>query len=75
MPPAGIGLARQSREAEVPMKQAQHVLTTRAKRQGLHEITHDIESWVRDQAIRDGLLTVLLTSDFFAIREEFFLSS
>ena len=40
------------------LRQSLTTLHFAAPRQGLHEITSDVESWVLDQAIGDGLLTV-----------------
>ncbi len=53
------------------MKQAQHVLTVQAPRQGLYEITGEIEDWVAAQPIGEGLLTVFIrhTSASIVIQE------
>ena len=40
------------------LRQASATLNLSAPRQGLHEITDEIDSWVRDQSIGIGLLTV-----------------
>lgn len=40
------------------LSQALASLAITAPRQGLHDITNDVDSWVRDQAIRAGLLTL-----------------
>lgn len=40
------------------LRQAQHSLHVRASRPGLHEITDEIESWVRSSRFQDGLLTI-----------------
>jgi len=40
------------------LRQAYTALNLSAPRQGLHEITDEIDSWVRDQAIGTGLLTI-----------------
>ncbi len=53
------------------MKQAQHLLTIRAKNQGLVEITREIAAWVAEQTIGAGLLTVFIqhTSASILIQE------
>ncbi len=53
------------------MKQAQHLLTIRAKNQGLVEITRQVAAWVAEQTIGDGLLTVFIrhTSASILIQE------
>ena len=53
------------------MKQAQHLLTVRARSQGLVEITREIAAWVAEQTIGDGLLTVFIrhTSASILIQE------
>ena len=40
------------------LRQASTTLSVAAPRQGLHDITDRIESWVREQGIRFGLLTI-----------------
>lgn len=40
------------------LRQASATLNLSAPRQGLHEITDEIDSWVRDQGIGTGLLTI-----------------
>ena len=42
------------------MKQSQHKLAVRARRQGLAEITREIAAWLAEQDIGDGLLTVFI---------------
>ncbi len=53
------------------MKQAQHLLTVRARSQGLLEITRQVAAWVAEQTIGDGLLTVFIrhTSASILIQE------
>ena len=53
------------------MKQARHMLTVRAQRQGLVEITREVEAWVAEQTIGDGLLTAFIrhTSASLLIQE------
>ena len=38
--------------------QSSGLLTLRASRPGLHEFTDQVASWLSDQAVRDGLLTL-----------------
>ena len=40
------------------LRQASATLNLSAPRQGLHEITDEIDSWVRDQGFGTGLLTI-----------------
>ena len=40
------------------LQQLLFTLTFTAPRQGLHEITDEVDSWVRDQGIEAGLLTL-----------------
>lgn len=40
------------------MRQATSVLNVRTRRRGLVELTSEIRSWVSEQAVRSGLLTV-----------------
>ena len=40
------------------LKQSSSTLFIEASRQGLHEVTDDVSSWVREQAIEAGLLTI-----------------
>ncbi|WP_205481823.1 secondary thiamine-phosphate synthase enzyme YjbQ [Sphingomonas arenae] len=40
------------------MKQAMHVLSITARGSGLLDISHQVESWLAEQAIGDGLLTL-----------------
>jgi secondary thiamine-phosphate synthase enzyme len=40
------------------MRQAMHVLHTRAKRRGLLEITSDVRRWAGEQQINSGMLTL-----------------
>jgi secondary thiamine-phosphate synthase enzyme len=40
------------------MKQAMHVLRVKARQRGLHEFTADVRHWLKQQAIREGLLTL-----------------
>jgi len=40
------------------LRQSLTTLSFRAPRQGLHEVTVDVDSWVRDQGIDAGLLTL-----------------
>jgi secondary thiamine-phosphate synthase enzyme len=40
------------------LRQASTTLNLSGPRQGLHEITDEIDSWVRDQDFRTGLLTI-----------------
>ncbi len=53
------------------MRQATRTLTVSTRSQGLLDITRDIRTWVRDQSIGTGLLTVFLqhTSASLAIQE------
>ncbi len=50
---------------------AQHLLTVRTRGQGLHDVTREIASWVADQGIARGLLTVFIrhTSASLVIQE------
>ena len=43
------------------MKHIQGTITITAPRQGLHEITGEIERWLADQSMREGLLTVFIS--------------
>lgn len=40
------------------MRQTTTLLAVDTHRQGLHDVTHQILSWVRDQAMTEGLLTI-----------------
>ena len=40
------------------LRQSSSTLFIQAPRQGLHEVTDDVSSWVREQAIEAGLLTM-----------------
>jgi len=40
------------------LRQSSSTLFIQAPRQGLHEVTNDVSSWVREQAIETGLLTI-----------------
>jgi len=40
------------------LRQSSSTLFIQAPRQGLHEVTDDVSSWVREQAIETGLLTI-----------------
>jgi len=40
------------------LRQSSSTLFIEASRQGLHEVTDDVSSWVREQAIEAGLLTI-----------------
>lgn len=53
------------------MTQIQHILTIRAPRQGLHEITREITDWVSEQNIGIGLVTIFIrhTSASILIQE------
>jgi len=53
------------------MLQAFHELTLATRGRGLHEFTHELESWVEHNRFRDGLLTVHLrhTSASLLIQE------
>ena len=53
------------------MKQAQHMLPLHAQSQGLLEITREIATWVAEQNIGEGLLTVFIrhTSASILIQE------
>ena len=53
------------------MKQAQHMLTLRAQGQGLLEITGEIATWVAEQDVAEGLLSVFIrhTSASILIQE------
>jgi secondary thiamine-phosphate synthase enzyme len=53
------------------MKQALHHLNVATRTRGLYEITRDIHSWIDQQAIETGLLTVFLqhTSASLLIQE------
>lgn len=42
------------------MAHRQHIITLRAPRQGLHEITDEIGKWVAHQSVALGLLTLFL---------------
>lgn len=55
----------------VNMRQSQHQLILRAEKQGLLEITNEIEDWLTDQPIESGLLTLFIrhTSASLVIQE------
>ena len=40
------------------MRQATHIIRTHTPGRGLVEITHDVRTWVAEQGMRTGLLTV-----------------
>src|SRR5689334_17434248 len=40
------------------LRQANHVLTLRAPRPGLHDFTAEVAAWVRQTGMRTGLLTL-----------------
>ena len=42
------------------MRQAHHRLSLPARGPGLHEVTGEIQSWLGEQAVSDGLLTVFV---------------
>ncbi len=60
-----------SSPSEILMKQAQHMLTIRAQGQGLLEITREIATWVAEQDVGEGLLSVFIrhTSASILIQE------
>jgi secondary thiamine-phosphate synthase enzyme len=43
------------------MTHIQGMISVAAPRQGLHEITSEIEQWLGDQSVRDGLLTAFIS--------------
>ena len=53
------------------MKQVQHSLSLRPRRQGLYEITGEIAAWLADQPVSEGVLTVFIrhTSASLLIQE------
>ncbi len=53
------------------MRQAQHIISVTAPRQGMFEITGEIAAWLDGEAVRDGLLTVFIrhTSASLVIQE------
>ncbi|HET6942241.1 MAG TPA: secondary thiamine-phosphate synthase enzyme YjbQ [Sphingomicrobium sp.] len=53
------------------LRQSLTTLSFKAPRQGLHEVTGDVESWVREQGIDTGLLTLFCrhTSASLVIQE------
>jgi secondary thiamine-phosphate synthase enzyme len=53
------------------MQQAQHTLTVTVPRQGMFEITTEIEAWLGGQTVEDGLLTLFIrhTSASLVIQE------
>ena len=53
------------------MRQAHHRLSLPGRGPGLHEVTRDIQAWVGEQPVRDGLLTVFVrhTSASLVIQE------
>jgi len=53
------------------MPHYQHILTSRAPSQGLHDITADIARWVRSHELKLGLLTLFIrhTSASLTIQE------
>ncbi|MCG8545062.1 MAG: secondary thiamine-phosphate synthase enzyme YjbQ, partial [Alphaproteobacteria bacterium] len=55
------------------MIQSQTILTVRAARQGLQDITGDVAAWVADQPVADGLLTLYIrhTSASLLIQENY----
>ena len=40
------------------LRQAQTILEVQASRQGLHDVTREVASWLAEQDIRSGLLTL-----------------
>ncbi len=60
-----------SSPSEIRMKQAQHMLTLRAQGRGLLEITREIATWVAEQDVAEGLLSVFIrhTSASILIQE------
>ena len=55
------------------MLQSQVILTVRAARQGLHDITGEVTGWVGSQSVADGLLTLYIrhTSASLLIQENY----
>ena len=55
------------------MLQSQVILTVRAARQGLHDITREVTGWVGSQSVADGLLTLYIrhTSASLLIQENY----
>lgn len=53
------------------MKQAQHSLTVRTAGQGLYEVTRQVDAWLAETGIKDGLLTLFCrhTSASLTIQE------
>ena len=53
------------------LRQESHVLTSRASRPGLNEITHEVAAWVAGTGIGEGLLTLFCrhTSASLVIQE------
>jgi len=53
------------------MKQARSVLQMQTNGYGLYDITHDVNQWVREQDIQEGLLTLFIrhTSASLVIQE------
>ncbi len=53
------------------MRQAQATLSTRTCGRGLHEVTAEVDRWVRESGVADGLLTVFIrhTSASLTIQE------
>ena len=45
---------------QIAMQQTQHILTIRTSGQGLHEITDAIVTWLAEQSVRQGLLTIFI---------------
>ncbi len=42
------------------MQQASHRLSVSTRGKGLYEVSREIDAWLREQKIRDGLLTVFI---------------
>ncbi len=53
------------------MRQTRHIMTARAPRRGMHEITAQVASWLASQGLREGLLTLFVqhTSASLLIQE------
>jgi secondary thiamine-phosphate synthase enzyme len=68
--PADTGIRAEADRLE-GMKQAMHVLQVGAKRRGLHEFTSEVRTWLGQQRIANGLLTLFCrhTSASLVIQE------
>lgn len=53
------------------MRQLHHTFHIATRGAGLHDFTHEVDRWLRDGAIRDGLLTLLVrhTSASLVVQE------